>query len=193
MQAGFPRDQDWTPIWRELAAGISEGTETSRSGCPRSCTRTSTIAFCRRAAIVTLGAEGADVISAAGGVWTQTVAVTVAALARACELGAEADVAAQMYAQCARTDAAYIAPAQFGPSHIETAASGSRARLWHATLTPEFHRAWGAVNSEVVLELAPGIQVVAIITRQSAESLGLAEGKDAYAVVKASSVMVAVD
>ncbi len=34
----------------------------------------------------------------------------------------------------------------------------------------------GAVNSEVVLELAPGIQVVAIITRQSAESLGLAEG-----------------
>ena len=30
----------------------------------------------------------------------------------------------------------------------------------------------GAVNSEVVLELAPGIQVVAIITRQSAESLG---------------------
>jgi LmbE family N-acetylglucosaminyl deacetylase len=31
------------------------------------------------------------------------------------------------------------------------AASGSRARLWHATLTPEFHRAWGAVNSEVGL------------------------------------------
>ena len=27
----------------------------------------------------------------------------------------------------------------------------------------------GAVNSEVILELAPGIQVVAIITRQSAE------------------------
>ncbi len=51
----------------------------------------------------------------------------------------------------------------------------------------------GAVNSEVVLELAPGIQVVAIITRQSAESLGLKEGSQAYAVVKASSVMVAVD
>jgi molybdopterin-binding protein len=51
----------------------------------------------------------------------------------------------------------------------------------------------GAVNSEIVLELAPGIQVVAIITRQSAESLGLAEGKEAYAVVKASSVMMAVD
>ena len=51
----------------------------------------------------------------------------------------------------------------------------------------------GAVNSEVVLELAPGIQVVAIITRQSVESLGLAEGSTAYAVIKASSVMLAVD
>ena len=51
----------------------------------------------------------------------------------------------------------------------------------------------GAVNSEVVLELAPGIQVVAIITRQSAETLNLAEGSAAYAVIKASSVMIAVD
>jgi molybdopterin-binding protein len=51
----------------------------------------------------------------------------------------------------------------------------------------------GAVNSEIVLELAPGIQVVAIITRQSVETLGLVEGSQAYAVVKASSVMVAVD
>jgi molybdopterin-binding protein len=51
----------------------------------------------------------------------------------------------------------------------------------------------GAVNSEVVLEVAPGIQVVSIITRQSAETLGIAEGKEAYAIVKASSVMIAVD
>ena len=51
----------------------------------------------------------------------------------------------------------------------------------------------GAVNSEIILELAPGIQVVSIITRQSAETLGLAEGSDAYAVVKASNVMIAVD
>lgn len=51
----------------------------------------------------------------------------------------------------------------------------------------------GAVNSEVVLQLAPGIEMVSIITRQSAESLALAEGKDAYAVVKASNVMIAVD
>ena len=51
----------------------------------------------------------------------------------------------------------------------------------------------GAVNSEVVLELAPGLEVVAIITRQSAETLSLAEGSEAYAVIKASSVMLAVD
>ena len=51
----------------------------------------------------------------------------------------------------------------------------------------------GAVNSEVVLELPGGAQVVAIITKESATNLGLAVGKEAYAVIKASSVMVAVD
>jgi molybdopterin-binding protein len=51
----------------------------------------------------------------------------------------------------------------------------------------------GAVNSEVVLELPGGTQLVSIVTRQSAESLGLVVGGDAYAVVKASNVMVAVD
>ncbi len=51
----------------------------------------------------------------------------------------------------------------------------------------------GAVNSEVVIELAGGAEVVAVITKASAESLGLAEGKDCYAVIKATNVMVAVD
>ena len=51
----------------------------------------------------------------------------------------------------------------------------------------------GAVNSEIVLELAPGIEVVAIITRQSAETLNLVEGASAHAVIKASNVMIAVD
>ncbi len=50
-----------------------------------------------------------------------------------------------------------------------------------------------AVNSEVILELPGGAQVVAIITKESAENLGLAVGKQAYAVIKASSVMIAVD
>ena len=51
----------------------------------------------------------------------------------------------------------------------------------------------GAVNSEIVLELLGGAQVVAIITKESAEKLELAPGKTAYAVIKASSVMIAID
>jgi molybdopterin-binding protein len=41
--------------------------------------------------------------------------------------------------------------------------------------------------------VAPGVELVSIITKNSAESLGLAVGKEAYAIVKASNVMVAVD
>mgnify|MGYP004485971561 CR=1 FL=1 len=51
----------------------------------------------------------------------------------------------------------------------------------------------GAVNTEVSLEIAPGVEVVGIITKSSAEKLGLAEGKQAYAVIKATDVIVAVD
>jgi molybdopterin-binding protein len=51
----------------------------------------------------------------------------------------------------------------------------------------------GAVNCEVTLEIALGVEIVSIITKTSAASLGLAEGKVASAVIKASSVMIAVD
>jgi molybdopterin-binding protein len=51
----------------------------------------------------------------------------------------------------------------------------------------------GAVDSEVVVELAPGIEIVSIITKKSAESLGLKPGGNAYAVIKASNVMIGVD
>ena len=51
----------------------------------------------------------------------------------------------------------------------------------------------GAVNCEVTLEIAPGVQIISIITKTSAASLGLAEGKIASAVIKASSVMIAFD
>ncbi|AFY30630.1 molybdopterin-binding protein [Calothrix sp. PCC 7507] len=51
----------------------------------------------------------------------------------------------------------------------------------------------GSVNTEVTLELAPGVEIVAIITKSSADKLGLVEGKQAYAVIKASDVIVAVD
>ena len=51
----------------------------------------------------------------------------------------------------------------------------------------------GAVNSEVMLELPGGTQIVSIITNSSVENLELEEGKEAYAVIKASNVMVAID
>lgn len=51
----------------------------------------------------------------------------------------------------------------------------------------------GAVNSEVVLELPGGGELVAVITKASAEGLGLAAGSNAYAVIKASNIMLATD
>jgi molybdopterin-binding protein len=51
----------------------------------------------------------------------------------------------------------------------------------------------GVVNSEIVVELPGGQQIVSIITKTSAENLGLREGSAVYAVVKASNVMLAVD
>jgi molybdopterin-binding protein len=51
----------------------------------------------------------------------------------------------------------------------------------------------GAVNTEVVIETDGGETIVSVITKESAESLELKVGKEVYAVVKASSVMVAVD
>ena len=48
----------------------------------------------------------------------------------------------------------------------------------------------GAVNDEVVLRIAGGHTVTATITRESTKELGLAPGKEAIALVKASSVIV---
>ena len=51
----------------------------------------------------------------------------------------------------------------------------------------------GAVNSEVIIEIAGGAEVVSIITNASVDHLELKEGSRAFAVIKASSVMIAVD
>jgi molybdopterin-binding protein len=51
----------------------------------------------------------------------------------------------------------------------------------------------GTVNSEIIVELPGGIEMVSIITKSSAESLGLAEGKDVYVIVKATNVMIGID
>jgi molybdate transport system regulatory protein len=50
----------------------------------------------------------------------------------------------------------------------------------------------GAVNSQVEIELKDTPTVTAIITKEAVEELGLTEGGDACAVVKASDVLVGV-
>ena len=51
----------------------------------------------------------------------------------------------------------------------------------------------GAVNAIVGIEIADGNVVTATISMGSVERLGLVIGKEAYAVIKATSVMVGVD
>lgn len=51
----------------------------------------------------------------------------------------------------------------------------------------------GAVNGVVTLDIGGGQQVVSSITMASIQNLGLAPGKEAYALIKASSVMIATD
>jgi molybdopterin-binding protein len=51
----------------------------------------------------------------------------------------------------------------------------------------------GAVNSVVTLKLPDGQEIVSVITCSSVERLGLKEGSEALAMIKASNVMIAVD
>ncbi|MDC0835008.1 Molybdate-binding domain of ModE [Geitlerinema sp. FC II] len=51
----------------------------------------------------------------------------------------------------------------------------------------------GTVNSEVTLEIAPGVEIVGIVSKASAERLELTDGKEAYAIIKSSNVMFAVE
>lgn len=49
----------------------------------------------------------------------------------------------------------------------------------------------GSVNAEVTLVIAPGVELVSIVTRASADKLGLKKGKEVFAVIKSNSVMIA--
>ena len=51
----------------------------------------------------------------------------------------------------------------------------------------------GAVNSEIIVDVGNGVEMVSIITKSSADRLGLKEGKSVYAIVKASNVMIGID
>ena len=51
----------------------------------------------------------------------------------------------------------------------------------------------GAVNSVVVLDIGGGNRITSTITNAAVEELGLQESVDAYALIKASNVMIGVD
>ena len=76
------------------------------------------------------------------------------ALARACELGSEPGVASQLYAQCARTDAAYVAPAEFGLARLAAAADRRDEALAALDRIPATSRAFGDARRQRALLLA---------------------------------------
>jgi molybdopterin-binding protein len=51
----------------------------------------------------------------------------------------------------------------------------------------------GAVNSEVIVQIPGGIEIVSIITKTAAQNLHLNEGKEVYAIVKATNVILGTD
>jgi serine/threonine-protein kinase PknG len=65
------------------------------------------------------------------------------ALAAACEASGELDVADRLYAVCARTDAAYVAPALFGRARVASAAGRASDALAALDAIPPTSRAFG--------------------------------------------------
>lgn len=51
----------------------------------------------------------------------------------------------------------------------------------------------GATTAHVRIDLGNGLVVTSSITNEAVDELGLTVGSDAYAVIKASDVMVAID
>jgi molybdopterin-binding protein len=49
----------------------------------------------------------------------------------------------------------------------------------------------GAVNCEVTLEIVHKVELTSMITKTSAEELELAEGEEAYAVIKSNDIVIA--
>jgi molybdopterin-binding protein len=50
-----------------------------------------------------------------------------------------------------------------------------------------------SVSVEVTLAIAPGVELVSVVTRASADKLGLKKGKEVFAVIKSNSIMIAAE
>ncbi len=66
----------------------------------------------------------------------------------------------------------------------------SARNVWKGRVKRVVH---GVVNSEITVELPDGLEVAAIVTRGSAEQLGLKQGCDVSVIIKASDVLLAVE
>jgi len=51
----------------------------------------------------------------------------------------------------------------------------------------------GPISTLVSLEIAPGVEIVSVITSEGAGSLKLKKGQSGYAIIKASNIMIGVD
>jgi len=51
----------------------------------------------------------------------------------------------------------------------------------------------GPVSTEVTITIAPNLELVSVITSNSAKKLGLKVGGEAYAIIKSDNVIVGVD
>ena len=51
----------------------------------------------------------------------------------------------------------------------------------------------GAVNSEVIVGFPNELEIVSVVTKAAVENLGLKEGKEVYAVINATDVILATD
>lgn len=51
----------------------------------------------------------------------------------------------------------------------------------------------GSVTSVISIEVAPGVEIVSSITSDSTASLKLKKGQKAFAIIKASNVMVGIE
>jgi molybdate transport system regulatory protein len=95
----------------------------------------------------------------------------------------EAELAATLSLLEARLSAADLQPLMWSLVMKTSARNALRGKVARVTE--------GAVNAEVTLEIAPGVEVVAIITRGSVEHLGLKPGVTAIALIKSSFVILA--